>query len=116
MDKTLERGDKRKRKRYNNFHIESVRVVKSDVGRCWPGAENRQIVPRATFVVFLLSTSEITFRRHRKLLSFFRLPGPGRVFTRMSKNKLNLTLPPGVADNQQPVSPSAPLSAASDAG
>ncbi|CAH1724333.1 hypothetical protein AGLY_008578 [Aphis glycines] len=34
----------------------------------------------------------------------------------MSKNKLNLTLPPGVADNQQPVSPSAPLSAASDAG
>lgn len=35
---------------------------------------------------------------------------------KMSKNKLNLTLPPGVADNQQPVSPSAPLSAASDAG
>lgn len=34
----------------------------------------------------------------------------------MSKNKLNLTLPPGVADNQQPVSPSAPLSAASDTG
>lgn len=50
------------------------------------------------------------------------LPG-SRIFIRnlklknnMSKNKLNLTLPPGVADNQQPVSPSAPLSAASDTG
>lgn len=34
----------------------------------------------------------------------------------MSKNKLNLTLPPGVTDNPPQVSPSAPLSAASDSG